>query len=102
MKVVYISGPYRNKTIDGIYENIQRARVVAKKYWATCNYAVICPHLNTAMMDGIVPEQIWLKGDIEILKRCDIIVMMKGWETSAGACDEHAHANNRNLEIIYE
>ena len=104
MKLVYISGPYRAKTINGIVENISQARKVALKYWQK-GYAVICPHLNTALFDGGVSEKdadIWLKGDLEILKRCDIVVMMRGWELSEGACAEHQIAKEQGLEIIYD
>jgi len=31
--VVYISGPYRAPTENGVFENIMRARAFAQKYW---------------------------------------------------------------------
>jgi hypothetical protein len=39
-------------------------------------------------MDGIVPDWRFLVGDIEILKRCDAIVMIPGWRKSEGARKE--------------
>lgn len=101
MKIAYISGPYRSGTVNGIYENIQKARAIALKYWRL-GYAVICPHINTAFMDGENDSDMFLAGDIEILKRCDIIVMMPGWGKSEGAIEEYKEAVNCDLEIIEE
>jgi len=102
MKLVYIAGAYRGDgKLDTIYENIQTARKYAKKYWEL-GYAVICPHMNSALMDGVCDDKIFLDGDIEILKRCDIIVMLPNWEQSDGATKEVYEAWENGLEIIYE
>jgi hypothetical protein len=101
VKVVYVSGPYRSRDgINGIFENIMAARAVALECWAQ-GHAVICPHLNSAFMDGTVADDMFLLGDLEILRRCDAIVMVPGWERSAGACDEHRLAKELGLEIVY-
>lgn len=100
MKIAFISGPY--KPINGrtVLENIRHAEKYAIKYWRL-GYAVICPHLNTAHFDGLCKDDVWLKGDIEILKRCDVIVMIPGWEKSNGAKAELKEAAGL-LEVIYE
>jgi hypothetical protein len=101
VKIAYIAGPYRSDTVHGIVENIYRAEAVAIKYWQL-GYAVICPHKNTALFDGLLPDEVWLAGAIEILKRCDVIVMMKGWENSSGSRAELEIALKFGLEVIYE
>jgi hypothetical protein len=98
---VYISGPYRAKTVYGVQQNIEAAREYALKYWKQ-GHAVICPHANTALMDGELPDASWLAGDIEMLKRCDCIVMMPTWSASEGASKEHQEAIKAGLEVIYE
>ena len=101
MKIAYISGAYRSKDgINGVYENIQRARTEALKWWRD-GYAVICPHMNTAFMDGAAHDSVWLAGDLEMLRRCDIIVMLPGWEDSEGASAELDVAVECGLEIHY-
>jgi len=102
MKVIYISGCYNAKTINGIYENIQKARDEAIKWWKKGQFAVICPHLNTAFMDGACETSTWIEGDLELLKRSDIIIMLKGWELSEGANKEFEEALNLGKEIIYQ
>lgn len=101
MQVAFISGSYRSDTVHGIVENIRKAEKIAIKYWRK-GYAVICPHKNTALFDGLMPDDTWLKGDLEILKRCDAIVMMYGWELSSGAKAEHEIAKEIGLSIIYD
>ena len=111
MNMAYISGPIRNKSLNEVYDNIYRARQIAIKYWKL-GYAVICPHANTAFMDGSCGEEDdsdspWIDGDIEFLKRMnqpgDIIVMMPGWKKSLGSNIEYEMAQKiKNLSIIYE
>lgn len=101
MRLVYIAGPYRAKTPFQIQRNIRDAAEVALKYWKL-GYAVITPHMNTALLDGEAPDEVWLAGDIEMLARCDGIVMMPRWRESRGATDEHEFARSHGIEIIYE
>lgn len=101
MKLAFISGPYRAKTPRGIVENIREAESLSIKYW-NLGYAVICPHKNTALFDGVAPDDVWLQGDLEMLRRCDVIVMSPRWEESSGAINEHQLAQQLGIEIIYE
>ena len=62
--------------------------------------AVICPHANTAWMDGpqnhaneygVVcgpGDSVFLDGDLEILGRCDALVLVGKWNKSEGAKEE--------------
>jgi hypothetical protein len=84
IKVAYIAGSYRAPSVRGVAENIQAAEVVALRYWRM-GYVVICPHKNTAFFDGGAPDRVWLEGDEELLRRSDVVVMMRGWEKSKGA-----------------
>ena len=101
MKIAYIAGPYRNKTIHGIVENIRRAEKYAIKYWKL-GYAVICPHKNTALFDGLLPDNTWIDGDCELLRRSDVIVFTGNWWESEGCLREYNLARNLDKEIIYE
>ena len=101
MKLVFISGPYRADSIYGIVQNIRKAEAVALKYWLG-GCAVICPHKNSSLLDGAAPDSVWLEGDLEILGRCDAIVMMRGWQNSEGATAELHYATLQGLEIIYD
>lgn len=99
MKVVYIAGPYRSETVNGIVENIRRAETYAKHYWEK-GYCVICPHKNTALFDGLCDGSVWLAGAEELLSRSDIIVFIPGWQNSTGSIAEYKLAKELNKEII--
>lgn len=101
MRVAYIAGPYRARTPLDILDNVQAAGRVALKYW-NLGYAVICPHKNTALFDGQAPDSVWLDGDLELIKRCDVVVMMSNWRKSSGATAEHEFALANGIEVIYE
>jgi len=51
-------------------------------------------------MDGVVPDEVFLAGDIEILKRCDLVVMVPGWENSSGAKEERNVAIEHNIPVF--
>ncbi len=103
MKLAYVAGKYRSKTEYGVHDNIQRAEKVALRYWAR-GYAVICPHKNTAYFGGFagLNDSVWLDGDLEMVRRCDVVIMMPDWEDSVGACTELAVAKAYGKEIIYD
>lgn len=102
MKICYISGPYRGKSkiklINKlqVIRNIIQARKVARKLWKQ-DYAVVCPHSNSALM----PDNRVMDGYMEILKRCDMIVMIPGWEESAGARFELQGARRWNIKAYW-
>lgn len=99
MKVIFISGPYRAKTTAEIDNNIQRARQVAMKLWKE-GWIAYCPHMNTAHFDGLCPDNVWLEGNLEILRRCDAIYMMDGWMDSEGSIAEYNLAKELNLIMV--
>lgn len=101
MRVAYIAGPYRATAINDMLKNIMTAREIALKYWKK-GYLVICPHTNTAFMDGACSDDTWLVGDLEQLRRSDVVVMCPRWSASKGARDEHTLAKALGKEIIYE
>ena len=104
MKVAYIAGPYRAPGIggiNGIAENIWAARQAALR-WAKKGYAVICPHLNSAFMDGALPDEAWLERGLELLRRSDVIVVLPGWQESEGSKAEVIKARDLEIEILFD
>ena len=101
MKVVYIAGKYRSECANGIHDNIEAARKSAIKWWSR-GFAVICPHLNTAYFDGACKDSVWLDGDLEILSRCDIMVVLPSWKDSSGTQAEIEFAHNNNIAVVYD
>ena len=101
--LVYVAGPYKAqgrffRTIK-ILMNILRARRVAKFIWGQGHYA-ICPHLNTAFFsERVVSRPTVLDGYLEILGRCDAMVLVKQWTHSEGTWIELAYAKEHNIPV---
>jgi hypothetical protein len=91
--LAYIAGPFSAPTREGVELNIQRAIDVALDV-ARVGAFPVCPHANTAHPDfeKLQPYQFWIDGTIELLRRCDVCVMVPGWESSGGATKERLEA----------
>ena len=100
MEVAYVIGPYRNETAYGTKKNIQKAEQLAEELWRL-GYAAFCPHSNSAFLSGLVPEQQFLEGGIEFLRRCDLAVTVEGWENSQGSLLEIKICKENNIPIFY-
>ena len=101
-EIVYVSGPYRGKTKTQRDINIEKAREAGIKLWEM-DYVPLVPHLNTERFDDYcnVPDENYLEGDLILLKRCDSILMIKGWEKSQGALIELEFAKKNGLKVYY-
>jgi predicted mannosyl-3-phosphoglycerate phosphatase (HAD superfamily) len=100
MKVIYVAGPFRADTSWEMEQNVRRAEEVALELWKL-GAAVICPHSNTRFYQGEADDQVWLDGDIEILKRCDAVYMLPDWTESVGASEEHKVAVESMKKTLY-
>lgn len=99
MKLVYIAGPYRHKTKIGIEDNILRAREAAVAVWKT-GAAALCPHLNSAHFDGIVPDSHFLDAGLLMLRHCDAVLVIGSWEASAGTGAEIHEAYSSGIPVF--
>jgi hypothetical protein len=85
--VAYVAGPYRGINAFDVSRNIESARLVAAALWRQGYYA-LCPHMNTAHFDGIVDDRVFLDGALELMRRCDLVVLSRGWAQSEGSREE--------------
>jgi hypothetical protein len=99
MKLLYVAGAYRAKTIYDSSVNIRVAEAVAAELWRR-GAAVICPHKNTAFLDGVTSDKNFLDGDLLMLEKCDAVIMLPGWDISKGASGEYNHALVEMLEVF--
>lgn len=99
MKLIYIAGPFRAKNDWDRENNIRRAETLALEVWRA-GFAALCPHCNTRFFDGAAPDEIWLKGDLEMLDRCDALLATPDFERSTGAKAEIAFAQERGIPVF--
>lgn len=100
MRVVYVAGPFRGPNSWEIEQNIRRAETLALEVWRM-GAAVLCPHTNTRFFQGAADDAIWLDGDLELLKRCDAILMTPDWQRSSGARAEEEFARVCGVKVFY-
>lgn len=100
MKIVYVAGPFRGPNSWAIEQNIRRAETLALDVW-NMGAACVCPHTNTRFYQGAAPDEVWLRGDLAILRKCDAILMAPNWEQSEGAKAEYEFARELKLPIFY-
>lgn len=98
--LVYIAGPYRAKTPFAVEGNIRAARELGAVVVACGHYPVI-PHSNTSHFDGLGPDELFLEGTMLLMERCDAVLFAPTWQSSDGAVEEHARAQQLRIPIIY-
>jgi len=99
MRLAYIAGPFRAKNAWEIECNIRRAETLSLEVWNVPGWCAICPHTNTRFFQGAAPDEVWLQGDLEILRRCDGVVLTKDWLRSSGARAEVKEAIRCGIPI---
>ena len=99
MKVVYVAGKFRGKTAWDVAENVRAAERVGFAV-AAAGAMPLIPHANTAHLDGTLTGQFWLDGTMELLRRCDAVMMVPGWPDSKGALAEREEANRLGLPVF--
>jgi hypothetical protein len=97
--VIYIAGPYRGPSSWEIEENIRRAERLALDVWKL-GAVGLCPHTNTRFYQGAAPDATWLDGDLELLRRCDGIIVTDDWQRSSGARAEVAFAQTQQIPVF--
>ncbi len=100
-KVIFVAGPYRARNEWELEQHIRDAENAAIKLWQE-GWVVICPHKNSAHFGGLCPDETWLEGDLELLRRSDAVYFLNTWRGSSGARNEHTLAELLHKQIIYQ
>lgn len=99
--LIYIAGPFRGPTPLDVRKNVEAARDLGLLVAAAGGYPMI-PHTMTAEFDKQLTDQFWLDGTMEMLKRCDAMVLTENWEKSSGARTEQAWAHEHAMPwLVY-
>lgn len=101
MKIIYIAGPYRASTYHEVQDNIYAARQAAAELLGR-GWGYICPHANTGGMEQGFPHNLFLDMGLELMKRCDAVFVLRGWERSEGTKKEIHFAEAWKLPVFYE
>lgn len=99
MRVIYIAGPYRGRDNWEIEQNIRRAEALGLEVWRL-GAAALVPHCNTRFFSGAAPDEVWLTGDLELLSRCDAVLLTEDWKRSSGARAEVEFARRKRIPVF--
>jgi len=96
--LVYVAGKYSGN----VTENIEIAKKVAIELWSK-GHSVICPHTNSGFFENgsSITYDMFLNGYLEIMRRCDVIIMLENWKDSKGATIEYNYAKELKKPIYF-
>lgn len=96
MKKIYISGPISGYDINDRKDAFAKAQEVLE----LCGYEVRNPFDNGLDREAFTHEH--MRADLKMLLDCDEILMLKGWNRSAGCNVELQCAVAAGLEVCFE
>lgn len=99
MKVVYIAGKFTGANTWEIENNVRAAETMALQV-AKLGAMPLCPHTNTRFFHGTCTHEFWYAGTLELMVRCDAIMLVPGWEESNGVKMELVEAEARKMPVF--
>lgn len=83
MKVVYVAGPFTGATAWDVEQNVRTAEAAGLEV-ARRGAMPLIPHTNTRFFHGQCTAEFWYMGTLELLARCDAVLVCGDWENSRG------------------
>lgn len=102
--LIYVAGPYTAETWQGVRANVDKACEAGRLLMHLGHHPVV-PHsmyMGWDLADPRLNYEHFIKADLDLLARCDAIVMLPGWENSPGSCGEYTEALERGLQIYLD
>lgn len=107
MILVYIAGPYRADCALKTSRNISRAEQMAKRLTLERDNCIpITPHKLFELWDfdgglrNVHPEY-YLSGTLEVMRRCDAVLVLPDYRRSSGTIAEIAEAERLGIPVYY-
>jgi nucleoside 2-deoxyribosyltransferase len=99
MKVLYIAGPLRAWDDWAREHNCRRAEAVALEVWML-GIAALCPHTMTRFYSGTMPDANFMAGALEMMTRCDGVLVLEHWQSSQGTRLEVQYAKEKGIPVF--
>jgi len=101
MRLIYCAGAFSAPTREGIDANIARAIDVGLEV-AALGHMPIIPHANTGDPRFMAAQrhEFWIEGTLELMTRCDAVVLVPGHEESPGTRGEIAEARRLGIPVF--
>lgn len=95
-KKIYISGP-----ITGTNDYAERFYAVHERL-VEAGYKVVNPAIVNMSLPEDTTHEEYMKMSITMMRLCDAIYLMRGYENSEGCAIEFSEAVKRHMTIIFE
>lgn len=110
---MYLAGPFRPYIDDegfrhSIAQNVREAGRMGLMIWKRGDVALV-PHTLTYLdpkrqrqdggISGLDPE-VFMEGELELVKRSDLVVLMPEWKKSRGAIAEKLYAESVGVKVM--
>ena len=103
MKKVYIAGKYDGPNVIEVLRNIRNGIAEAAELMGL-GFAPYCPFIDFQIglaNDTPIPKKTYQDVSMAFVSACDAMLMLPGWEESAGAMREKALAESMGIPIYY-
>lgn len=100
--IYYICSPYRG-TQEQVQKHLEYAKELTREVLMR-GYATITPHLSIAECLNDCDEKerrIGLKADLELLEKCDAVIVGNRYGISEGMLGEIKRAKELNIPLFY-
>ncbi|MEM4306136.1 MAG: DUF1937 family protein [Candidatus Caldarchaeum sp.] len=118
MKLIYVSGPLTPKSTElaqSVAETQQNIKQAMRAWWDIVyvsldeigrpRAAPICPHLSFYLYQEfpqhlwsvVKDNRFWYDMDIAVIKKCDALYLLNGWEKSVGSRLEKEYAETNGI-----
>lgn len=104
--LVYIAGKFAGTSPEDHQRNVEQAAAYRQPI-ADLGCYPVCPHTNTRDLGG--PDgrgsgpkdaEFWYAGSCELLRRCDVLLLIPGWRESRGAGMERDMAEAWRIPVV--
>ena len=99
MKVIYVAGRFTAPNGWTQAKYIRSAEVVGFAV-AEAGAMPLMPTSNTRSFNGTLGEEFWYEGTLELLRRCDAMILTPGWEGSRGVASEIKEADKLGIPVF--
>jgi hypothetical protein len=101
--LVYVAGPITANTKNKTTRNLNAGIKQAARLWQKWRIPAFSPHAQSGQWEDWDQETDYiptLTGDLMIIDRCDIMLLLPGWEDSPGTQIEIAYANYIGTQVF--
>lgn len=104
--LVYVAGKFRPRDKGNSWQletNIRAAENLALgATMCSPRIQAICPHTMQRSFQGQIPDEQALAGTMEILRRCDAMILCTNYKTSQGSLAEIEEAQRLGIPVHYD